>query len=645
MLRVSKSLLINVLVVESPSKARTIQAYLKNISTPKRGQWKVIASRGHVTQLVDIEAKEMKGYFQYMPNVREEILDTIINETFNGKDKIYLATDPDREGELIASDIDHYLRSKGVETAQRVFFNEVTQKAVAAALLKPGKIDSDLVDAGNARRVTDYYFGIGASTKLRSALRANEAKSAGRVQSPALALLVDRQNEIKTFESEQYHSARVSYQLDDYIDKTTGLTWGKTTRLSKEEAEAIKKAFPEDGLVFKCSAEYHEAQAKPPAYFDTVTCLKECCKATKLPIEEVSKVLQKLFEKGHITYIRTDATTISPEAAQEIAKFIKENYGSDFVATDKARTKKVLHAQEAHEAIRPTLINRQLCSSTPPAELLVYDTIRTHTLNASMVQPQYHVQTIKLTGPVIKKKELSISVVRKALLHQGSLALGSRDSKHEKHIKVPKSVNVQFVETVCASTKPPTPYSAADMIDKMKQLGIGRPSTYANISKTLLSRGYVEAHGNYLVPTKLGMSVIEFMRHVFPDWVDYKFTSKLEKQLDKIARGKQKKKTFLMKVKEDFGNAVAESRPKSRLGVHPTLNLWIYKYAATSEDPEDQKRKFKGWRLTMGDVRIIASLSRGVSSATTLEEAVQLINEMDLKDSRYIADGNSVFML
>eukprot|EP01064_Diplonema_japonicum_P008603 TRINITY_DN16047_c0_g3_i1.p1 TRINITY_DN16047_c0_g3~~TRINITY_DN16047_c0_g3_i1.p1 ORF type:complete len:640 (+),score=123.06 TRINITY_DN16047_c0_g3_i1:51-1922(+) len=564
MLRLSPRLLKNVMIVESPSKAKSIQGYLDD-------SWLVMASRGHVVELMNIDPVNMTGMWQFTEG-KEALLQKVIEFSRKGKDNIFLATDPDREGELIANDINDYLLKHKIDTAQRVFFNEVTKAAVHEAMESPGPLNANLIEAGNARRIIDWYFGIGASKKLRNSTK-NVARSAGRVQSPALSIIRDREDEIANFAKASYFVVKAKMMLNKK-PVVINLTLGK--RLMEEDCENIKKVL-NGGATFKIEASVKEIQNSPPHYLDTASCLKECSKATKLPVAKVSKALQKLFEIGAITYIRTDSTTISHDAWCNIQEYVKAKYGPEYTQSSKRKkNKKTLHAQEAHEAIRPTNIHAEKVTGDTEVQS-VYECIRLRTLEASMPAPLFSQQQVTLTGPLIDDVPLMAKLFKKVVIHNGSSVMG-RKIANERHLVVENdTVKVTYDSCAVTTTKPPTLLGPVDVIEKMKSLGIGRPSTYASILETLEGRTYVELSKSGLKSTELGKTANEIIKTIFPDWVDYGFSSALEKDLDAIARGDLKKMDFLTDFKKKLNEPLSgEPYKKKFIGIHPKHHLNMY---------------------------------------------------------------------
>eukprot|EP00659_Diplonema_papillatum_P010328 gene10328-15894_t len=306
-------LLLDVVVVESPAKVKPIQGYLDK---SEANRWKVVSTRGHVTKMVSIDPIQLKGCFTFSDE-KVPLLKTIPTLAQKGKKgKVFLATDPDREGECIAQDIATYLKSGGKKGPEvcRISFNEVTEKAVLESLQQQRKVNKHLVDAGVARKIIDWWFGIAASRFLRNHNR--ECISAGRVQSPALSLVADRTKDQVDFVPESFFNLSVLFKYAG-AECSANVTLGKTSRLSVSETEALTKLVSKSPE-FRATATEKVLQGSTPAYFDTAACLKECSKELKMRISEVTEELQGLFVKGYVTYIRTDSTTISSEAAGAI---------------------------------------------------------------------------------------------------------------------------------------------------------------------------------------------------------------------------------------------------------------------------------------------------------------------------------------
>ena len=403
MLRCTPASLRNVLVVESPNKVAALSKFLGKAP----GKWSVVATVGHVNETDSFDPVGLVSVERLREDRARVIAQIITQYSIEDKGTVYLATDPDREGEVIAKDVEGHLLANNLPQSDivRVSFNEITSTAVLEAVSKPGAINENLVSAGKARALIDFWFGYSASRLLWELGRRPDKSllcpSAGRVQSPALSLVADRVAQRDSHKKVTYFTPRIAFGTQGLKPLTTTLKVKGMSRLSQEDAQQVEdivKAAPK----FKVKTTLSEVQKPPPAYLDTAACLKEASKQCKIKVQEAQVAMQKLFDEGFITYLRTDSTSISSEAAEAITKYVSSEYGSDYSCSSdhivqndqeqkkKKKTKKVkspVATQEAHEAIRPTSIAR-VYPETGTNEA-VYNFIRRRTLEASMPKPRY----------------------------------------------------------------------------------------------------------------------------------------------------------------------------------------------------------------------------------------------------------------
>ncbi len=524
------------LIVESPTKARTIGQYLGKDYT-------VLASVGHVRDLpksnkdaVDIEGGFIPHYV-VAPEKREII--EKITRAAEKADEIYLATDPDREGEAIAWHIAEIIRDdfgsiKNQKTKnkpiQRVVYHEITKAAVEEAIAHPRAIDENLRRAQEARRVLDRIVGYDLSGLIWKKVR--YGLSAGRVQSPALRILAEREREIKAFIPELYFvlSAAFSSKAGNYT--ATCVEEPKT----QEEADRIVSAgrsapWKVDSVVEKSE----ERHPRPP--FTTSTLQQVASTRLGFAPSRAMRAAQKLYEAGHITYMRTDSVNLGAESVAKMASAIEKAFGKEYVQTRVYKTKSK-NAQEAHEAIRPTDASRERAGATPD-ETQVYELIRVRALASQMTSARLMRTSIaaKADAPIPL-----FTVTGTRLIFPGWLALDT-ESRGED-VELPKLANDDPLTLLSLGaeekhTEPPNRYTEAGLIKELEKRGIGRPSTYASIMKTIQDRGYVEKLARALKPTATGMVVSGWLEEHFPQYVSDTFTAEMEDKLDEIARGER----------------------------------------------------------------------------------------------------------
>lgn len=536
-----------IVIVESPTKARTIQKFLSE-------DFKTIASYGHVRDLpksrfgIIIENNHFIPEYIIPPKIKKRIKK--IKEIVQKANEIILATDEDREGEAIAW---HLIKALELDEKnfiiKRIVFHEITQKAIAKALESPREINMDLVNAQQARRLLDRIVGYKLSPLLWKKIQ--RGLSAGRVQSSALRLIVEREREIANFKPQNYYSLIAHFQKDKvhFSAKLIEIENKKLKQfdLDKETAEKLKKSLKEEEFLVK-EILSQKIKKSPPPPFITSTLQQSAWQIYKMPAKITMQIAQKLYEGvdledktvGLITYMRTDSFNLAQEAVQSARAFIKENYGKEFLPPQPIIYKrKSKLAQEAHEAIRPTnvfLTPEKVKAFLTPNELKIYQLIWSRFVACQTTPAVFEKTTVYLTAQntkfkaegLIKKfdgflKILPIKIEEKTL---------PQLTKNEKI----KAINLEVKEH---QTQPPPRYSEASLIKTLESYGIGRPSTYAQIISTIQERGYVIKNEKKLFqPTKLGILVNDLLMKHFPNIVDYQFTAKIEDELDEIAKGK-----------------------------------------------------------------------------------------------------------
>ena len=548
----------NLLIVESPNKIKSIKKYLG-------ADFEVLASFGHVRDLVPkngaVDPDHDFAMKYEVPAKSKKHIDAIVAAAKEAQ-TLYLATDPDREGEAISWHIYEILKSKrGIKDlearTQRVVFHEVTQKGVQAALQHPRKLDMDLVDAQQARRALDYLVGFNLSPLLWKKIR--RGLSAGRVQSPALRLICERENEIRAFESQEYWSVH----LDSHKGRTkftAKLAQWQGVKLEQfslpdEASQAAVLAAMQGKEARVAEVTKKKAARKPAAPYTTSTMQQDAVRKLGFTTDRTMRTAQQLFEGidvgqgavGLITYMRTDSVTLSEDALTEIRHYIENKIGADFLPNSPRVYKtKSKNAQEAHEAIRPTSVYRSPESVKPflsPDQFKLYQMIWQRTMACQMVDAKFDATTVD-----IHMGEGVFRASGQVLVFAGFLSVyqegQDEDDESEDAKKLPEMAagDVLPVDKLYGEqhfTQPPPRFNEATLVKALEEFGIGRPSTYASIIKTLKDREYVIVEQRRFQPTDTGDIVNKFLTEHFEQYVDYDFTAKLEDQLDEIANGKR----------------------------------------------------------------------------------------------------------
>jgi DNA topoisomerase-1 len=555
------------LIVESPAKARTIQQYLGN-------EYEVLASVGHVRDLpksnkdaVDIAEGFVPRYV--VQAEKREVIEKIKRAAATASD-IFLATDPDREGEAIAW---HIKEAVGLTKPKRVVFHEITKAAVEEALAHPRMIDEDLRQAQEARRVLDRIVGYDLSGLIWKKVR--YGLSAGRVQSPALRIIAEREREITAFIPETYF-------VLDALFKTkggSGLSEFPATCVEKPDTEEESTRIVTLGRAasWKIAEVIERAEDRNPrAPFTTSTLQQAASTRLGFSPSRTMRAAQKLYEAGHITYMRTDSVNLSEDAVAKMLSVVEKKFGKEYAEKHVYKTKSK-NAQEAHEAVRPTDAAKERAGATPD-ETGLYELIRIRTLASQMkaakaLATRVKVKALKNNGTDEEIPLFSANGSR--ITFPGWLALDTRSRGED--VELPKLAQGEVVDLLSLGslekqTEPPNRYTEAGLIKELEKRGIGRPSTYASIMKTIQDRGYVEKDGRALKPTATGMVVSGWLEEHFAKYVSDSFTAEMEDELDEISRGERGYLATMTDFYVPFEKAVQskESLPKATsLGAVP----------------------------------------------------------------------------
>jgi DNA topoisomerase-1 len=584
---------LKLVVVESPAKAKTIEKYLG-------AGHRVLASFGHVRDLppkdgsVDPDDR-FAMLWQISPD-RSKQLKAIADEARKA-DTLILATDPDREGEAISWHVQEVLRQKKALPAkvQRVTFNAITNSAVTEAMKKPRGLDEDLIDAYRARRALDYLVGFTLSPILWRKLPG--AKSAGRVQSVALRLIVDREREIEVFRPQEYWQVSASFEADGqrFTARLVQLDGNKIERLTignRGDADAAK-AVVETGRFSVSSVETKPFSRNPPPPFTTSTLQQEAARKLGFSASHTMRVAQSLYEDGLITYMRTDGIDMAPEAVSAARRAIASRYNAGFVP-DRPRQyqSKIKNAQEAHEAIRPTDFDRPRAASGDHARL--YELIYNRALASQMASARLERTTVELTDG---SGRAVLRATGQVVLFPGFTALydeGRDDPQDEEGARMPAlregDAPVRTgVEATQSFTQPPPRYSEASLVKRLEELGIGRPSTYAATLQTLKDREYVRIDKGRFVPEESGRLVTAFLERFFERYVSYDYTAELEEELDDVSGGRLDWQKLLDDFWRDFkpkaGEVMDQKPSEITQALDEFLAPWLYPPRADGNDP------------------------------------------------------------
>jgi DNA topoisomerase-1 len=585
---------MKLVVVESPAKAKTIEKYLGP-------GFRVLASYGHVRDLppkdgsVDPDDGFAMQWETYADKARQ--LKAIADEAKTATSLI-LATDPDREGEAISWHVQEVLAKKKALPAhvERVTFNAITKSAVLEAMANPRALDEDLIDAYRARRALDYLVGFTLSPVLWRKLPG--AKSAGRVQSVALRLIVDRERDIELFRAQEYWSVTATLEADgtEFAARLVRYNGGKIDRLTIGEegtALAAKKAV-EEGRFSVVSVETKPLTRNPPPPFTTSTLQQEAARKLGFSASQTMRVAQALYEDGSITYMRTDGVQMAGEAISAARKAVADRYDAGYVP-DKPRhyETKAKNAQEAHEAIRPTDFGRDRAGSGDHGRL--YELIWKRALASQMASARLERTTAEFADGT---GQHGLRATGQVVLFPGFLALyeeGKDDEQDEDSRRLPRlkegdAPAKKGVEAEQHFTQPPPRYSEASLVKRMEELGIGRPSTYAATLQTLKDRDYVRLEKNRFFPEESGRLLTAFLERFFERYVSFDFTAHLEDELDDISGGRAAWRTVLEAFWRDFKPKTAEVMEQKPSEITAALDEFLAPYLfPEKEDGSDPR--------------------------------------------------------
>lgn len=646
----------NLLIVESPAKAKTINKYLGK-------DFQVLASYGHVRDLKPKEGAvdtEHDFAMKYEVIERNEKHVDAIAKAAKVADDIYLATDLDREGEAISWHISEILKQRGLvegKRMHRVVFSEITPKAIKAAVAEPRQLSHDMVDAQQARRALDYLVGFNLSPVLWR--KVQRGLSAGRVQSPALRMIVEREEEIEAFKAREYWTveARLRHADGDFSARLTRLHGKKFEQFdltNEADAGAARDALKEaaHGRLTVSEVTSKERKRRPAPPFTTSTLQQEAARKLGFSTSRTMKVAQGLYEGvslgsegnvGLITYMRTDSTALSQDALGELRALIGRDYGDKALpdAPQFYKTKSK-NAQEAHEAIRPTSAMRtprEVAAFLNEEQRRLYELIWKRTVACQMIHATLNTVSVDFALPHAPGGDAAFRASGTTVVDPGFLAVyeEGRDQKNaddddegRRLPRLEKGEDVPLGEIVADQhfTEPPPRYSEASLVKALEEYGIGRPSTYASIIQVLLNREYVLLDSRRFKPTDIGRAVGKFLTQHFSRYVDYDFTARLEDELDAVSRGEEAWVPLMQRFWQPFKQQVdektetvdrSEATGARELGADPKTGKPVFvrlgrfgPYAAIGDKDSDEKLQF-------------ASLRPGQSMHTiTLEEALEL---------------------
>lgn len=624
---------ISLVVVESPAKAKTINKYLGN-------NYKVLASYGHVRDLLPkTGAIDTENNFamQYQAIEKSAKAVNAIVKALKKADTLYLATDPDREGEAIAWHLHELLKERGLmknKKTHRVVFHEITKNAILDAVAHPKELSIDLINAQQARRALDYLVGFNLSPLLWKKIQ--RGLSAGRVQSPALRMIVERELEIEKFNLQEYWTIEADLEKEKtkFLSRLNYLHGEKLKQFTITEGDIAKKACDElsqlaDGSLTVSKVEKKQRKRQPTAPFITSTMQQEAVRKLGMTAQLAMRVAQQLYEGidiggnegtvGLITYMRTDSVILAKEAQNEIREFIGERYGKNNVpSAPRVFKTKSKNAQEAHEAIRPTTVRHvpsEIKSSLDANQFKLYDLIWKRTVASQMVHATIDTVAIDMAcgeGNIFRANGSSIADLgfMTVYLEGRDEAKTEDDEKLLPSLQKGDRVTLLKIRPEQHFTEPPPRFTEASLVKTLEEYGIGRPSTYASIIYTLKQREYVEFEQKRFTPTDVGRVVNNFLTKHFTDYVDYDFTACLEDDLDAVSRGEKEWiplmrnfwETFAKKIKEKEETVSRSDAIQAReLGADPKtgslVSVRIGRYgpfAQIGTKQDEDKPKFAG---------------------------------------------------
>jgi len=571
-MRESKGYFMPVVVVESPAKAKTINKYLGS-------EYTVLASYGHVRDLPPKDGSvNPNDNFAMTWEVGNDSKKHVkaIADALKDDNVLILATDPDREGEAISWHLEETLRKRRAikkdTEVTRVVFNAITKSAVTEAMKNPRDVDAPLVHAYLARRALDYLVGFNLSPVLWRKLPG--ARSAGRVQSVCLRLIVEREMEIEAFNPQEYWSVKAQLStprgqsFEARLTSLAGKKLDKYDLANSTQAEMAVQAITSRDLSVQ-SVESKPAQRNPSAPFMTSTLQQEASRKFGMGARQTMSAAQRLYEAGHITYMRTDGIDMAPEAVMATRDAIAARYGADYVPSSPRMYKnKAKNAQEAHECIRPTEITKDAAALklTDADQRKLYDLIWKRTIACQMAAAKMERTTVDITSP---DQQVVLRANGQVVLFDGFMRVyeegrddaptGDDDDKRLPQVMQGEALAKGDITPEQHFTQPPPRYTEATLVKRMEELGIGRPSTYASIVTTIQDREYVRKESNRLFPEDKGRIVTIFLLNFFKRYVEYDFTASLEDQLDLVSAGGSDYLELLSKFWRDFSAAISET--------------------------------------------------------------------------------------
>ncbi len=563
----------NLIIVESPSKAKTLKNYLG-------GGYNIVASKGHIRDLPAARLSvDVKNDFapKYSIVKGKEKLVKELKTAVAESDEVFLATDPDREGEAISWHLAEIL-GLDLNKLNRVTFNEITKTGVKNGMANPRKVDIDLVNAQQARRILDRLVGYKLSPFVSQKIR--RGLSAGRVQSVAVRMIVDRENEIRAFNPEEYWSLEAKFNVSrktltaSFYGDETGKVELKT---QKQTDEIISRLY---GARYFISSLKNGTRKKNPAPpFITSTLQQEASKKLGFRAERTMKIAQELYEGvavpgygsiGLITYMRTDSLRISEEARQATEEFIKDNYGAKYLPEKPRYYKSRSNAQDGHEAIRPSTVSLTPASvkdSLTPEQHKLYTLIWNRFVASLMASCVQNTQKIEIKGVVDDESKFCLFTASGySVKFDGFTALYDLGDKDEDKSKLPDGLangddlKLKALDKEQHFTQPPARYTEESLIKTLEENGVGRPSTYATIISTIVKREYVVRKSKQLVPTELGEAIVNLLKEKFKNIVNVKFTAQLESDLDRVGEGTQDYIKMLHEFYGDFEDTLQKAK-------------------------------------------------------------------------------------
>ena len=620
-------------IVESPAKAKTINRYLGS-------GYKVMASYGHVRDLLPKSGavnpdKDFEMHYELIDKNAKHV--NAIADALKKAKSLILATDPDREGEAISWHLYELLKEKNAlngKDVKRVVFHEVTRNAIEEAITHPRDLSADLINAQQARRALDYLVGFNLSPLLWKKIR--RGLSAGRVQSPALRMIVEREIEIENFKSREYWTiaAQLSHEHKDFTGRLTYFRNEKLKQFSIENEAAASAAKQEllaaaGGALVVTAVEKKQRRRQPAPPFITSTLQQEGVRKLGFTAQKTMRIAQQLYEGidvgegavGLITYMRTDSVTLAAEALTEIRDYVTSAYGQDSLPSHIREFKtKSKNAQEAHEGIRPTSAFRtpkDLKSKLTPDQFKLYDLIWKRTVACQMKHATINTVAVDLAcgeGNLFRATGSTIVDQGFMAVYQEGVDEPKEDGDEKMLPPLEQGEKVGLKEIINEQhfTEPPPRYTEASLVKSLEEYGIGRPSTYASIIQTLVQREYVELESKRFIPTDVGRIVNKFLTEHFIDYVDFDFTAKLEDELDAVSRGEKEWIPLMRKFWKPFSSQIREkeenvSRSEAiqarELGTDPKTGLPVsvrmgrygpYVQIGTRDD--EDKPKFAGLR-------------------------------------------------